>query len=282
MGYRMVIWPVSSLRVANKAQETLYAAMKPRRRHAGHDRSPCRPVPSFTRPSITPATRRSTPSIVGTVVPHGMPQRASKGGRDGQRVLDQLLSGGARSGGAGRIRQARRLYDPEARRHDLSRGAERPRSTSRASTTAPSSGEFDSVDKVIDVHESLECGEAMRALGAAVERDFASSRGSADAAAALHRQRDLPSIHLRADASARHPRVTTCTDLCRAMGWLPDALFIAAPTAELADVLRFHDAEYVAALRRPRRRSRFPTPTATGSASARRATRSIPRSIAAR
>jgi methylisocitrate lyase len=28
MGYRMVIWPVSSLRVANKAQETLYAAIK--------------------------------------------------------------------------------------------------------------------------------------------------------------------------------------------------------------------------------------------------------------
>ena len=27
MGYRMVIWPVSSLRVANKAQEKLYAAL---------------------------------------------------------------------------------------------------------------------------------------------------------------------------------------------------------------------------------------------------------------
>ena len=28
MGYRMVIWPVSSLRVANKAQEELFAAIK--------------------------------------------------------------------------------------------------------------------------------------------------------------------------------------------------------------------------------------------------------------
>ena len=28
MGYKMVIWPVSSLRVANKAQEELYAAIK--------------------------------------------------------------------------------------------------------------------------------------------------------------------------------------------------------------------------------------------------------------
>jgi methylisocitrate lyase len=28
MGYRMVIWPVSSLRVANKAQERLYTTLK--------------------------------------------------------------------------------------------------------------------------------------------------------------------------------------------------------------------------------------------------------------
>ncbi len=34
------------------------------------------------------------------------------------------------------------------------------------------------------------------------------------------------------------------------MGWLPDQQFLTAPMAELADVLRFHDAEYVAALRR--------------------------------
>ncbi len=34
------------------------------------------------------------------------------------------------------------------------------------------------------------------------------------------------------------------------MGWLPDAQFITAPMADLQDVLRFHDAEYVAALRR--------------------------------
>ena len=46
------------------------------------------------------------------------------------------------------------------------------------------------------------------------------------------------------------PRVTTCTDLCRAMGWLPDAQFRTAPMADLADVLRFHDAGYLAALQR--------------------------------
>jgi acetoin utilization protein AcuC len=46
------------------------------------------------------------------------------------------------------------------------------------------------------------------------------------------------------------PRVTTCTDLCRAMGWLPDHQFRTAPMAEPADVLRFHDAGYLAALQR--------------------------------
>ena len=46
------------------------------------------------------------------------------------------------------------------------------------------------------------------------------------------------------------PRVTTCTDLSRAMGWLDETQFRVAPMAELADVLRFHDAGYVEALRR--------------------------------
>ena len=44
------------------------------------------------------------------------------------------------------------------------------------------------------------------------------------------------------------PRVTTCTDLCRAMGWLGDDQFRAAPLAERDAVLRFHDAGYVEAL----------------------------------
>ncbi len=46
------------------------------------------------------------------------------------------------------------------------------------------------------------------------------------------------------------PRVTTCTDLCRAMGWLDDGQFRTAPMADPADVLRFHDAGYLAALQR--------------------------------
>ena len=46
------------------------------------------------------------------------------------------------------------------------------------------------------------------------------------------------------------PRVTTCTDLCRAMGWLPDAQFRTAPMADRADVERFHHPAYVDALQR--------------------------------
>ena len=46
------------------------------------------------------------------------------------------------------------------------------------------------------------------------------------------------------------PRVTTCTDLCRAMGWLPDEVFVTAPMAAVEDVTRFHDPAYVAALQR--------------------------------
>lgn len=46
------------------------------------------------------------------------------------------------------------------------------------------------------------------------------------------------------------PRVTTCTDLCRAMGWLDESQFRTAPMADLDAVLRFHDPAYVDALRR--------------------------------
>jgi acetoin utilization protein AcuC len=46
------------------------------------------------------------------------------------------------------------------------------------------------------------------------------------------------------------PRVSTTTDLCRAMGWLPDHAFIEAPVATEAQVTRFHHPDYIAALRR--------------------------------
>lgn len=76
MGYRMVIWPVSSLRVANKAQEELYAAI---RRDGG--------TQGMLERMQTRAELYATigyedyealdASIVKTVVPQGMPQEAA-------------------------------------------------------------------------------------------------------------------------------------------------------------------------------------------------------------
>ena len=46
------------------------------------------------------------------------------------------------------------------------------------------------------------------------------------------------------------PRVSVCTDLCRALGWLPDAAYREAPMASDAELARFHDVDYIAALKR--------------------------------
>ncbi len=46
------------------------------------------------------------------------------------------------------------------------------------------------------------------------------------------------------------PRVSVCTDLCRALGWLTDAVYHDAPMASVAELTRFHDPAYVAALQR--------------------------------
>ncbi|MGC8525142.1 MAG: acetoin utilization protein AcuC [Acidibrevibacterium sp.] len=45
-------------------------------------------------------------------------------------------------------------------------------------------------------------------------------------------------------------RVSTCTDLCRALGWLPDAVYREAPLASFEELARFHDPDYLAALKR--------------------------------
>ncbi len=61
-------------------------------------------------------------------------------------------------------------------------------------------------------------------------------------------------IYRRSTYEPKHPlaipRVSTCTDLCRAMGWLADAQFVTSPMASAAAVARFHDPEYIAALHR--------------------------------
>lgn len=75
MGYRMVIWPVSSLRVANKAQERLYAALaKDGGTHAMIDEMQ-------TRAELYEAIglgdyEALDASIVATIAPESMPQRS--------------------------------------------------------------------------------------------------------------------------------------------------------------------------------------------------------------
>jgi len=74
MGYKMVIWPVSSLRVANKAQADLYAAIS---RDGGTQKMLDR---MQTRAELYEAIgyhdyEALDASIVKTVIPQGMPQR---------------------------------------------------------------------------------------------------------------------------------------------------------------------------------------------------------------
>ena len=75
MGYKMVIWPVSAMRAANKAQEEVYAAIK---RDGGTHRMIDR---MQTRAELYATIgyhdyEALDASIVKTIVPAGMPQRA--------------------------------------------------------------------------------------------------------------------------------------------------------------------------------------------------------------
>ena len=61
-------------------------------------------------------------------------------------------------------------------------------------------------------------------------------------------------IYRHSTYGAKHPlaipRVSTTTDLVRAMEWLDESVFLPAPMATVAEVTRFHDPAYVAALQR--------------------------------
>ncbi len=74
MGYRMVIWPVSSLRVANKAQQELYAAIaRDGGAHNMIDRMQTR-AELYATIGLHDYEALDT-SIVQTIVPEAMPQR---------------------------------------------------------------------------------------------------------------------------------------------------------------------------------------------------------------
>jgi methylisocitrate lyase len=76
MGYAMVIWPVSALRVANKAQEQLYAAI-------ANDGGTHNVIDRMQTRAELYATiglhdyEALDASIVQTIIPEGMPQRRS-------------------------------------------------------------------------------------------------------------------------------------------------------------------------------------------------------------
>lgn len=44
------------------------------------------------------------------------------------------------------------------------------------------------------------------------------------------------------------PRVSSTTDLCRALGWLPGSVYLDSPQATADDLARFHDRDYIAAV----------------------------------
>ncbi len=44
------------------------------------------------------------------------------------------------------------------------------------------------------------------------------------------------------------PRVSTCMDLCRTLGWLADDEYIDSPIATADELARFHDPDYIAAV----------------------------------
>ena len=61
-------------------------------------------------------------------------------------------------------------------------------------------------------------------------------------------------IYRRSSYGPKHPlavpRVSVCTDLVRAMGWLDEDRFLEAPLADDGLLHRFHTPDYIAALKR--------------------------------
>lgn len=54
------------------------------------------------------------------------------------------------------------------------------------------------------------------------------------------------------------PRVSTCVDLCRAMGWLDDAVYRDSPPATDGQMARFHSPDYLDVLQQAERDQRLP------------------------
>src|SRR5271165_1495619 len=61
-------------------------------------------------------------------------------------------------------------------------------------------------------------------------------------------------VYRRSSYGPKHPlaipRVSACTDLCRALGWLDDDQYRDSPIATEVELARFHDPDYIAAVSR--------------------------------
>lgn len=69
-------------------------------------------------------------------------------------------------------------------------------------------------------------------------------------------------IYRRSSFGPKHPlsvpRVPATIDLCRALGWLPEGAYIESAAASPAEIVRFHDPDYLRALRRGERLLELP------------------------
>ena len=68
-------------------------------------------------------------------------------------------------------------------------------------------------------------------------------------------------IYRRSTYGGRHPlaipRVSTCIDVCRALRWLPEEVYIDSPLATPQELARFHEPAYIAAVQKAERQQRL-------------------------
>jgi acetoin utilization protein AcuC len=83
-------------------------------------------------------------------------------------------------------------------------------------------------------------------------RDCAAKRAGLDQSAMTGARFIGSEIYRLSRYGGKHPlaipRVSLAIDLCRALGWLPEERYVDAPEATPAQLARFHDPDYVAAV----------------------------------
>lgn len=92
----------------------------------------------------------------------------------------------------------------------------------------------------------------MRAMGVASRRKPARQGDEASAPSPVPPWFIGSEIYRTSSYGRKHPlaipRVSTCIDLCRTLGWLPDGVYHDSPRATPQELARFHDPVYVRAV----------------------------------